>query len=96
VSDRRGTLDERRAELVARAAAEREALSRQLALLGTLDGGLARLSSMKSRLPGIAMGAGLGLSALLLALPAGRFPLVRGGVALLHFAGSVRRLFSQR
>jgi hypothetical protein len=81
---------------VARAAAEREALARQLALLGTLDSGLERLRVMKAQVPAIVIGAWLGLSALLLALPAGRSPLIRRGIAMLQLAGSVRRLLSSR
>jgi hypothetical protein len=96
VSAPRETYEARRAMLMARATAEREALAREFAPLGALDSGLERLRALKAQLPAIAMGTGLGLSALLLALPAGRTPLVRGGIALLHLAGSVRRLFSRR
>jgi len=96
VSAPRGTLEARRAALVARAASEREALARQLAPLRTLDSGLERLRVMKPQLPAIVIGTGLGLSALLLALPAGRSPLIRGGIAMLQLAGSVRRLLSDR
>jgi hypothetical protein len=90
------TFEARRAVLVARAAAEREALARQFAAPMSLGDGLGWLRGMKPRLPTIALGAGLGISALLLALPVGRFPLVRGGVAVLSLAGSVRRLLSRR
>ena len=96
VSAQRGTHEARLTALVARAATEREALVHQLAPLAALDSNLESLRVMKSQLPAIAMGAGLGLSALLLALPAGLTPLVRGGIALFHLAGSVRRLFSRR
>lgn len=96
VSAPAGTPAGRRALLVARAASEREALARHLAPLGALDSGLERLRTLKPQLPAIAVGAGLGLSALLLVLPAGRAPLVRGGIALLHLAGSVKRLLSPR
>jgi hypothetical protein len=96
VSTVRPTFEERRADLVARAAAERAEISRLVAPLAVFDDGLARLGALRSKLPGVAVGAGLGLSALLLALPVGRFPVVRGGVALLQLAGSVRRLFDRR
>jgi len=96
VSSGGGTFAARRVELVARAAAEREALARQLAPIAALDSGLERVRIVKSELAAAAMGAGLGLSALLMMLPVGRTPLVRGGIAMLHLAGSVRRLFSRR
>ena len=96
VSGARETFEARRAALVARADAEREALARQLAPLGSLDSGLERLRQLKPQLPSIVVSAGLGLTAMLLALPAGRLPLVRGGIAALHLAGSVRRLLSRR
>jgi len=89
------SLDARRAELVARAAAEREALAGMLAPLGTLDRGLERLETWKLDLPTTALGTGLALSALLLALPAGRSPVVRGGIALIQLATSVKRLFTR-
>ena len=44
----------------------------------------------------MSIGMGLGLSALLLALPGGQAPLVRGGIALYRFAKSVRTLFKRR
>jgi hypothetical protein len=90
------TFAERRAVLVAHAAAEREALAGRLAPLGNLDGSLGKLRAMRFQLPSLALGTGLGLSALLLALPTGRIPLVRGGIAVLHLAGSIRRLLSPR
>jgi hypothetical protein len=90
------TFEARRDELVARAAREREALAHRFAPLGHVDGGLDRLRAMRSQLPTLGVGAGLGLTALLLALPTGRIPLVRGGIAILHLAGSVRRLFARR
>lgn len=81
---------------MARAATEREAVGRQLAPLITLDRWLERLGHVKEHLAGLAIGSGLGLSALLLALPVGRLPLVRGAIAALNLAGSVRKLFSNR
>jgi hypothetical protein len=96
VSAQRESFEARRAELVARAAAEREALALRFAPLGKLESGFDRLRRMNPQLPTIAMGGGLGLSALLLALPTGRIPLVRGAVALLHLAGSLRGLLSRR
>jgi hypothetical protein len=71
-------------------------VARQLAPLGSLDRGLEKLRLLEPHLPAIATGAGLGLSALLLALPAGRSRLIRGGIALFHIAGSVKRLISHR
>jgi transposase len=96
VSAAHETFAARRATLVAQASAERETLARKLAPLAALDRAIEKLHTWKSQLPMIASGAGLALSALLLALPTGRFPLVRGGVALLNLAGSVRSLFSRR
>lgn len=96
VSAGRATFVARRAELVARAATERESLARQLAPVAALDAGLERVRIVKSEVAAAAMGAGLGLSALLMMLPVGRTPLVRGGIAMLHLAGSVRRLFARR
>ena len=84
-----------RAELVARAAAERETLSRRFAPLGKLESGLQRLPRSGPQ-PTIVAGIGLGLTALLIALPIGKLPLVRSGIAILHLAGSVRRLLSGR
>jgi hypothetical protein len=96
VSAARETFAARRAVLQERAAAERAALARQLAPIAALDSGLERVRIVKSELAAAAMGAGLGLSALLMMLPVGRTPLVRGGIAMLHLAGSVRRLCSRR
>ena len=90
------TLEARRAALVVRAAAEREAMARRLAPLGAMDTGLEKLRTIKSQFPAISLGAGLGLSALLLVLPAGRSRLIRGGIAMFHLAGSVKRLLSSR
>ena len=86
---------ERRAALVARAATERENVARQLAPIGTLDRWLERLESVKDHLPGLSMGTGLGLSALLLALPIGKLKVVRGGIAAFNLFGSLRKLFSR-
>lgn len=91
-----GTLEEQRAMLVARAAAQRVELSRQLEPFSTLEGTVERLSGSKAELPGMSVGLGLGLSALMLALPAGQTPLVRGGIALFRLASSVRTLFKRR
>ena len=86
----------RRASLVARAAVDREALAQQLAPLEAMDGWLGRLEAARAQLPSLAVGAGFGLSALLLAFPSARFPVLRAGLALISLAGSVRRLFSRR
>jgi hypothetical protein len=96
VSAARETIDQRRARLVSRAAAERESIARHLAPLGTLSDGLDRLRGINHRLPTVAVGVGLGLTALLLVLPGGPASLLRRGVALYHLAGSVGRLFSRR
>jgi hypothetical protein len=96
VSGEVGTIQEQRERLVARAAAERAALSKQLEPFSTLEGALERLRGKKQDLPGMAVGLGLGLSALLLALPGGQAPLVRGGLALYRLANSVRTLFKRR
>ena len=96
MNSRAGTIDEARAQLVARAAAERVALSKQLEPFATLEGTLEQLSSKKSDLLSTSLGMGLGLSALLLALPAGQAPLVRGGIALFRLASSVRTFFKRR
>jgi hypothetical protein len=90
------TFEARRAALVARAAAEREAIAQKLAPLGALDTGFEKLRTMKAQFPAMSLGAGLGLSALLLVLPAGRSRLIRGGIAMFHLAGSVKRLLSPR
>lgn len=95
VSAAREALEARREELVARSAAQRAALAEQLAPLATLDRGLEKLRGLKLGMPTAAIGTGLALSALLLALPAGRSPVVRGGVALIQLAASVRRLFAR-
>ena len=90
------TLEGRRTALVARAALERAAMGQRLAPLGAIDDGFEKLRVMKSQLPGLSVGVGLGLSALLLALPAGRSRVVRGGIAMFQLAGSVTRLLSSR
>lgn len=87
---------EQRAKLVARAAAEREALARQFEPFTTLEGTLEKLSGKKHDLPGMSVGVGLGLSALLLAFPGGQAPILRGGLALVRLASSVRTLFRRR
>lgn len=96
LSAERRMLEARRAELVARAAVEREALARRFAPLGKLERGFERMGGMSPQLPTFAVGGALGLTALLLALPTGRVPLVRGGIAILHLAGSVQKLLSRR
>jgi hypothetical protein len=96
VSARAGALETRRAALIARSAAEREALARQLAPLRSLHRGFAVLTALRQGWPGLAMGAGLGLSSLLVALFAGRTRLIRGAATLVQLAGSVRALFSRR
>ena len=96
MSGQNGTIREQRERLVARAAAERSALSKQLEPFSTLEGALEHLSGKKQELPGISVGLGLGLSALLMALPAGQAPLLRGGIALFRLASSVRALFKRR
>lgn len=92
----RETFEQRRARLVSRAAAEREGIARQLAPLGTLSDGLDRLRGVHHRLPTVAVGVGLGLTAMLLVLPGGPASLLRRGVALYNLAGSVGRLFARR
>jgi len=87
-------LEARRAALIAKAAADRAALGRQLEPLTNVPNSLGRFLALKSQLPGKALSAGLGISALLLALP--RLPLVRTGLALIQLASSVRRLLSRR
>jgi hypothetical protein len=96
VSGSAGTIDEARAQLVARAAAERVALSKQLEPFATLEGTLAQMSVKKPELLSTSLGMGLGLSALLLALPVGQAPLLRGGIALFRLASSVRTFFKRR
>lgn len=96
VSGNGESLEVQRARLVARAAAEREALSKQLEPFSTLEGTLERLSVNKREVLGTSLGMGLGLSALLLALPAGQTPIVRGGLALFNLASSVRTFFKRR
>ena len=88
-------LEDRRAELVARSAADRAELAQQLEPLLKLERGLEKLRDMKLELPTTAIGTGLAMSALMLALPAGRSPLVRGGIAVIQLAASVKRLFTR-
>lgn len=96
MSGKAETVAEKRARLVARAAAERESLSRQLEPFNSLEGTLEQLSGKKHDVPGMSLGVGLGLSALLLAFPGGQAPLLRGGLALIRLASSVRTLFQRR
>jgi hypothetical protein len=96
VSGEQGTIQEQRQRLVARAAAERVALSKKMEPFSTIEGALERLSANKPELLGSSLGLGLGLSALLLALPVGQAPIVRGGIALFRFARSVRTFFKRR
>ena len=84
----------RRAELVARAEADRERLRQRLEPVLKLDRAFERLRDWKLDVPAAGLGTGLALSALMLALPAGRSPIVRGGIALVQLAASVKRLFS--
>ena len=88
-------LEDRRAELVARAAADRAGLTQQLEPLLRLERGLEKLRDLKLQLPTTAIGTGLALSAMMLALPAGRSPLLRGGIAVIQLAASVKRLFTR-
>ena len=92
----RREVEARRAALSARADTQREDLAQQFAPIAALDAGIDRLRVVSAGLAPIVVGAGLGLSALVMALPVGGTPAVRGGVALLHLAGSVRRLFLRR
>lgn len=96
MSAERDESEARRAALVARAAGDRDSIVRQLAPLRSLDRGLTDLAGKGGHLPKLIVGAGLGLSAMVLALPSGGMQWFRSGVALLHLAGSVRRLFSRR
>ena len=95
MSSGRESFRARRAVLVARAASERQALSHQLAPLASIESGLERLRSLKSKLSPITIGAGLGLTALLLVLPGGRAKVLRSGMALFHLAGSLQRLIAR-
>ena len=88
-------LEARRAELVARASADRSAVARHLEPLAKIERGLEKLRDMKLALPATAIGTGLALSAMMLALPAGRSPLVRGGIAVVQLAASLKRLFTR-
>ena len=91
-----GSLEERRAALMARAQAQRDALAVRLEPLDRIDRTLERWSGVTSRIPGWAVGTGLGIAALMLARPGRRFPLIRGGIAVVQFALSVRKLLSRR
>lgn len=92
VSSKREGYATRRAALVGRAATHRQELSRQLSPL-TL--GLERLGPIQAKLPAISIGAGLGLTALLLVLPGRRMKVLQSGLAMFHLAGSVRRLLAR-
>jgi hypothetical protein len=96
VNAARARLEAHRAELVARADADRRGLSAQLAGLGALEDGVGQFGLVKPQLPGLAMGASLGLSALLLALPPGQATVLRAGFAVFRLANSVRKLFTHR
>jgi hypothetical protein len=87
--------DEQLARLIARSAAERREIGEQFEPIRRVDTGLEWLAGQKTQLPTIALGAGLGLSALMLALGGGRSSVVRGGIALFRLAGSVKRLVSR-
>jgi hypothetical protein len=84
----------RRAELVALAAAEREALDRQLAPILNMEDHVQRLRALAPRLPALAAGGGLVLAALTLMFPTGALGLVRRGMTLFQLARSVGRLLS--
>src|SRR5262245_40387912 len=86
----------RLAELVARAAADRARLAQQLDPVTRVDRAFDELREWKQGWPAAAMGGGRALSAMLLTLPAGRSPIVRGGIALFQLASSVRRLFAKQ
>lgn len=96
MSAAREALAARRAELVARAALDRAAIAKQLEFVRSIEGGLERLGQTKPELPALAVSAGLGLSALLLALPSGQGKILKAGLSLFRLAGSVRKLFSAR
>ena len=96
MSGEREEFEARLATLVARAAAERQDIGEQFAPVRRIDTGLAWLAQKKTELSALGLGAGLGLSALMLALPTGRFSVLRGGMALFQLAGSVKRLFTRR
>ena len=85
----------RLARLVGRAQAERDALGAQFEPIRRIDTGLEWLARKRTQLPTVALGAGLGLSALLLALPSGRSSILRGGIALFQLAGSVKQLIAR-
>jgi len=95
LSAERETFATRRAALVARAASEREDVARQLAPIATLDGWLERLDVIRDKAPGILAAGALGLSALLIAVPA-KVPLVRTGIAAYQLVGSLKTLFTRR
>ena len=96
MSAERDRREARRAELVARAASDRTALGRRLEPVMKVDRVIERLSALRHDPRSAAIGTGLGLAALLLAMPTGRSPVVRGGIALLQLGASVWRLFTRR
>lgn len=95
MSGARESLEARRTRLVARADAERQAMAARLAPLGALDRGIERVRALGPALPAIAVGAGLGLTALLLVRPTSRSRALRTGLAMFHLAGSVKRLLAR-
>ncbi len=84
----------RRARLVARADSERRWLAERLAPVAAFDDGVARIARIPSRHKALAAGLGLGLGAVMLLMPGTRGRALRTGFALVHLAGSVRRLIS--
>jgi predicted O-methyltransferase YrrM len=96
VSSARDRSAARLTDLVVRAEADREALRKRLEPVMKVDRVLEKLNTLRRDVPAAAIGTGLGLSAMLLALPVGRSPIVRGGVALLQLGTSVWRLFTRR
>jgi hypothetical protein len=88
--------ERKRAELVARAAADREAFGKYVDVFQSIETGIAQFGTVRAELPSAAVGAGLGLSALMLALPSGHASVLKAGIALFKFAGSVRRMFTGR
>jgi hypothetical protein len=94
-----GSLEARRAALVARAEAERAALAAEFAPferpLQIADQGLAIVRRVKPLTPAIAIAVGLGVAALTLARARGAGSLVQGGLAAVKAGRSVRGLLSR-